>query len=83
MSNAGRMIKDARSKKGFNQKVIAKYLGMTDAFLGQIELGHQQLPPRHALKLADKLNLRLHDLVDAMKHDHLEVFKRKIKKFIG
>lgn len=51
-------IRVERLKKGFNQAIIAKKLGISLATYGSIERGKRQVSPQKAAKIANVLNIK-------------------------
>lgn len=76
----GKLLRDQREKLGLLQKKVAKELGITAVFLGRIENGHCELPPKRVEKVAKILQLPIEQISFALQHDLAETLKRKIKK---
>ncbi|WP_170405084.1 helix-turn-helix domain-containing protein [Ruegeria arenilitoris] len=57
-SNLGARLKDARLKKGYTQKALAKALGVENhTMISQMELGYMAVPSNLWVPLAETLNM--------------------------
>ncbi len=57
-------LKEIRKNKGYNQQDIAKEIGVTQQLVSKWEKGIQDMPPRHAKKIAEFLDCDWRDLYE-------------------
>lgn len=76
----GKLLREQRERLGLLQKKVAREVGITAVFLGRIENGHCELPPKRVEKIAKALTLPVDQIAFALQHDMSESLKKKIKK---
>ncbi len=57
-------LREIRKDKGLTQQDIANIIGLTSRVVSLWEIGKQDMPPRHAKKIAESLNCNWKDLYD-------------------
>lgn len=57
--NIGQILSSERGVLGLSQKGLADILGISDTFLGDIELGRRGLPEKHVAKLPEPMRSKV------------------------
>lgn len=68
-STVGKLIRSQREAKDISQVDAAERIGISNVFLGRIELGKCDLPLKHVAAVAKILCIPKNDLIFAIKHD--------------
>lgn len=67
--NLGRNIRRAREERNISQRVFARMIGISQAYLSSVENGEKNIGFNNLCKIADGLGLTVSELVDDVTHD--------------
>jgi XRE family aerobic/anaerobic benzoate catabolism transcriptional regulator len=66
LANLGRRLREARTKRGMSQEVLAALAGLNRNYVNQVECGRRNVSIVNLLKLADALNVNISTLVHGL-----------------
>ena len=78
MSHLGDYIKKKRKELELTQLEIGNYLGVTNVFVGRVELGCCLLPFKHLGKIAQRFDVDKEEVVRLWKKDAIKKINDKL-----
>lgn len=80
MTNQGKLLKLARTRKGLSQTELAKKINYSGMFVSHCEHGKARIPIAKIKKICQVLNLPVELMTSAVVRDFKQKLKRQLEK---